>query len=388
LNIELLNIKVQEYIKKYKEDTAKLIFSGSPFNNIDAKELAQQIESSRKAKDKLPTWYKLKQVVYPPKLNLEQTSSEIAAHYKASLVYGKTLADITGGFGVDSCFFSERFETVHHFEINEELSEIAAFNFKQLGKKNIQCFSEDGLKRATENSYDVIYADPSRRHESKGKVFFLRDCLPNIPENLDPLLDSCSTLMVKTSPMLDISEGLNELKNVFEIHIVAINNEVKELLWLMRKDHQKETLIKTINISKHTSEIFDFYWNREAEVVYGQPERFLYEPNAALMKSGGYNVVSEAFKLKKLHKNTHLYTGSLLREFPGRRFVIEKVVPYSKSDMRTSITFNKANVSTRNFKESVDAIRKKWKIKDGGEIFLFFTTVENDKKVMLICSKL
>ncbi len=387
MNKYILNTKVQEFIKNYSETTTKLAFSGSPFDTITVQELIQQIESRRKAENKLPSWYKTEKIYYPPKLNLEQTSSEITATYKAIIVKGKLLADITGGFGVDSYFFSKSFEKVHHFEIDQELSKIADYNFEMLEAKNIECFAENGLFALSKNIYDVIYADPSRRQNTGGKVFILKDCTPNIPDNLTDLLKNCKVLLLKTSPMLDITVGLSELKHVFEIHIVAVSNEVKELLWILKKDFEGSPIIKTINFATDKREIFDFEWDKKANAIYSQPLRFLYEPNAALMKSGAFELLSDAFKIKKIHKHTHLYTSESLREFPGRRFVIEKCFPYSKTEIKKNIDFGKANVATRNFPETVEILRKKWKIKEGGEVYLFFITDLEGKKQVLICSK-
>ena len=365
-----------------------MAFAGSPFENISVQELIQQIDSRKKVEKKLPHWVKTPNIMFPPKLNLEQTSSEITAKYKASLVKGETLADITGGFGIDSYFFSEKIDTVHHFEINPTLSEIAAHNFKVLGKHNVTCFSEDGLKTVLNKKYSIIYADPSRRHNSKGKVFFLKDCQPNIPENISEIANQCDQFLLKTSPMLDISVGLGELQNVSEIHIVAIDNEVKELLWLLKKDFSQNLKIKTINFTKSGAETFDFNWNEAATANYSLPQKYLYEPNAAILKSGAFDLVSEKLKLNKLHKNTHLYTSENLIDFPGRSFLIEKIVLYSKSEMRAALNFKRANISTRNFPETVGVLRKKWRIADGGEVYLFFVTNLEEKKQMLICSKI
>ena len=386
-NIAILNTEVQDFIWNFEGDVSKLAFSGSPFEKVTVQELMQQIESRRKTEKKLPTWFETPNILFPPKLNLEQTSSETTAKYKASLVKGSSLADITGGFGVDSFFFSEKFQTVHHFETNEALSEIAQHNLKALKRDNVSCFSEDGLIAVLNNKYDVIYADPSRRHDSKGKVFFLKDCQPDIPSNISEMLNSCDQFLLKTSPMLDVSAGLNELQNVLEIHIVAIDNEVKELLWLLQKDAADTLKIKTINFTKLEIETFDFIWNESRAAEYSLPKKYLYEPNAAILKSGAFDLVSEKLKLNKLHKNTHLYTSEFLVDFPGRVFLIEKIVPYTKSEMRLALPFKKANIATRNFPESVEALRKKWKIADGGNIYLFFVTNLEDKKEMLVCSK-
>ncbi len=387
INTALLDIEVQNFIRTIHADISALVFSKSPFERVTMQELIQQIESREKTKKKLPTWFKTPNILFPPKLNLEQTSSEITAKYKASLVHGKTLADITGGFGVDSFFFSSNFSKVHHFEINLELSEIANHNFKVFEKTNIECFSEDGLSAVLKTTYDVVYVDPSRRHDSKGKVFFLKDCQPNIPENISDLLNHCDQFLLKTSPMLDLSVGFNELQNVSEIHIVAVDNEVKELLWLLKKDASDETKIKTINFTKPDTETFDFKWNETARAAYSLPQKYLYEPNAAILKSGAFELVSEKLNLNKLHKNTHLYTSEILIDFPGRSFMVEQVIPYSKSAMRSALSFKKANIAIRNFPESVALLRKKWKITDGGDVYLFFVTNLEGKKEMIICSK-
>jgi len=386
LNKALLTSEVQEFIFTYKEDISKLAFSGSPFSEISTTELLQQIESRRTIEKKLPTWHQTKKIVYPPKLNLEQTSSEPTAHYKAGLVQGQTLADLTGGFGVDSFYFAENFESITYFDTNKSLSVIAAHNATIFGKKNIDHVAKDGIEAICNLQFDVLYLDPSRRSKSKGKVFFLNDCEPNVPKHLAYLLARCNTLLLKTSPMLDISIGLQELMQVAEIHVVALQNEVKELLWVIHKNPKENVTIHTVNLSPNTAEHFSFEMEKVPEIVYAAPLRFLYEPNAAIMKAGGFQHISEAFKLKKLHKHSHLFTSEALREFPGRRFSIDKVVPYTKKEMR-GITFAKANITTRNFPESVATLRKKWNIKEGGDVYLFFTTLENEDKIMLICAK-
>jgi hypothetical protein len=349
--------------------------------------LIQQIESRKKSKNKLPSWYQAKQIYYPPKLNIEQSSSEITAKYKTSIINGDKIADITGGFGIDSYYFSNAFKKVQYFELNKCLSEIAAHNFSILKKNNIQCFPEDGLKYVLKEEYDVIYADPSRRHESKGKVFFLKDCEPNIPFHLPALLKHCKKLLIKTSPMLDISIGLNELQFVSELHIVALNNEVKELLWIITPNFQGIPYIKTININKDRMDVFNFYLNDTSEVDYTIPEKYLYEPNAAIMKSGAFDLITERYQIKKLHKHSHLYTNDELISFPGRQFIINKVTPYQKKYLKEFLNIEKANISIRNFPESVAFLRKKLRIKDGGDLFLFFTTTEGNKKIILSCTK-
>ena len=387
MNQAILNTQVQEFIKKYKGDVAKLAFSGSPFPNISSLELIQQIESRNAIEKKLPTWFTAQHIYYPPRLNLEQTSSEMTAKYKASLVHGATIADLTAGFGVDGYYFSKNFAEVSCYEINRGLSEISRHNFKTLQIENISCFAENGLDGIQGNFYDVIYMDPSRRHDSKGRVFYLKDCEPNVTENIPFLFKHCKTILLKTSPMLDITQGFKELSNVSEVHIVAVGNDVKEVLWILKEDANESPQIKTLNFSIHGVETFNFEWTNIGSAQYSSPKQFLYSPNGAIMKSGAYALISEKFELYKLHKNTHLYTSDTLKEFPGRRFRIDRVVSYSKKDMKRLVQYDKANIATRNFPESVAVIRKKWRIKEGGDTYLFFVTIENDQKVVLVCSK-
>ena len=387
MNNAILNKNVQSFIVNYTDPTSNLAFAGSPFLEITVQELIQQIESRRKIETKLPTWYTQNSVYFAPKLNLEQTSSELTAIYKASLVNGDSLADITGGFGVDSYYFSKKIKSVDCFEINKELSQISKHNFDILENRNIQCFNTNGLDEVLKRSYDVIYADPSRRHDKKGKVYLLEDCEPNIPKNMVQLLQRSKILMLKTSPMLDLTAGMNSLSGVFQIHIVAVNNEVKELIWILSKDAPLLPDIYTINIKNCSSEKFNFKWNATTETSFHKPLRYLYEPNAAILKSGAFNILSKEFEVYKLHKHSHLYTSNTLQEFPGRRFVITNLISYTKSDIKRNIGFKKANITTRNFPESVASLRKRWKINDGGDNYLFFTTIANEQKVVIVCSK-
>lgn len=385
-NAALLSSEVQDFIKNFKGDITSLAFSGSPFSEVSTQELMTQISGRNRIEKKLLEWFHTNNIIYPPQLNLEQTSSEQTAEYKASLVSGKTLADITGGFGVDSFYFSEKFEQIFHFETNTELSHLAKHNFRIFGKSNIHCLNTDGLRGIEEKTYDVIYADPSRRDATKGKVFYLKDCEPNIPEVLDSLLSQGSKLMIKTSPMLDLSIGIEELRYVTEIHIVAVKNDVKELIWIVDRTKTEEISIHTINFEGNHKQQFSFTRSKAGSPTYSNPQKFLYEPNAAIFKSGAFNLISEEFRIHKLHSNTHLYTAEELIDFPGRRFRITDYLPYTKSEMR-KLRIPKANIAIRNFPESVETLRKKWKIKSGGSIYMFFITNWDGKKEVLVCEK-
>ncbi|WP_438712289.1 THUMP-like domain-containing protein [Aquimarina muelleri] len=393
MNIKILDKKVQEFITQKSDNTSDisaLVLSGSPFDGISVQELAQQVQSKRKAKIKLPTWYSKKEIYYPQTLNLEQTSSETTALYKSNLVSGDSLIDLTGGFGIDDYYFSKRVKKVMHCELNADLSIIAAHNFKTLGSENIKTYSSNGLDILKNQTFvDWIYIDPSRRHDTKGKVFFLEDCLPNVPDNLDFLFQKSNNILLKTSPLLDIQIGINALKNIKEIHVVAVNNEVKELLWVLDKTYKEDIKIITVNIQKSGNQIFSFIQKEEAQqsITIGEPTKYLYEPNSAILKSGGFLSISATFKIKKLHLHSHLYSSDQIIDFPGRKFEILSVYPYQKKIIsKTGI--NKANITTRNFPESVATLRKKHKIKDGGDIYLFFTTDHTNKKIVIACKKM
>ena len=217
----------------------------------------------------------------------------------------------------------------------------------------------------------------------------LKDCLPNVPELLENYFQFSDKILIKTAPILDITSGLNELKNVKTIHIIAINNEVKELLWEIEKEYEESITIKTIHFNKEKEELFEFILNEEIETnIYILPKKYIYEPNAAILKSGAFEWVAHHFKLEKLHQHSHLYTSDEIIDFPGRVFVIERKFEYTKNEMKEFLQNTKANITTRNFPETVEKIRAKWKISDGGNIYVFFTTDANNRKIVLICSKI
>ncbi len=391
MNKLILNTGVQDFIfQKISSDIMSVLLREPIFEGIAQKELAEQIEAKKKCQDKLPTWFNTPNIYYPNKLNIEQTSSELTAQYKAQIVDGKSLIDLTGGFGVDSYFFSKKMESVLHCEINPELSEIAHHNFEILGQANIECFPVNGidfLKNSSSN-FDWVFVDPSRRNDKKGKVFLLEDCLPNLPEHLPLLFEKAQNVLVKTSPLLDIKMGIIELNFVKEVHVVAVQNEVKELLFILEKGFKGSIEIKTINLQPKQNDEFDFLLEKEQHINidFGEPASYLYEPNAAILKSGGFKSVAKAYGLKKLHPHSHLYTSEEILDFPGRRFKVQHILPYSKKSLK-SISLSKANITTRNFPISVAELRKKHKIKDGGDCYLFFTKDQNDTLIVLNCSK-
>jgi hypothetical protein len=391
LNTAILQPKVQHFIVDHlKSDITKLILKGSPFDDISIQELANQIIAKQKSEQKLKTWFSTENIYYPPKISIEQTSSEITANYKSTLLIGASIIDITGGFGVDCFFFSRQFKDVIHCEINEDLSTIVKHNYQQLNIKNIETISGNGIEflKNSDTTFDCIYIDPSRRNDTKGKVFLLKDCLPNVPENIDFLFTKTTQILLKNSPILDISSAITELKFVKEIHVVAIKNEVKEVLFLLEKNYEGDIQIKTINIQKEDTQRFDFKLKEAVTSIYSEPLSYLYEPNAAILKSGGFHQISKQLNLFKLHQHSHLYTSEQLIDFPGRIFKIRNVINYDKKKLKKLLTEKKANITTRNFPKTVAQIRKETGIKDGGTSYIFFTTDNKNELKSIICSKI
>lgn len=391
MNTLLLKEEIQEYIKaNLALNASDIALKKSPFNGVEPSELAQQFFGKQKAKKKFPSFFKNQGIYYPPKLNIEQTSSQETAVYKAGIVNGETLIDCTGGLGVDTYFFSKKIKEVVHCELNKSLQQIALHNFNALKAKNIISKNINGLEFAfTQKKIDWIYIDPSRRNKTKGKVFMLADCLPNVPDKLEALFEVSDNILIKTAPILDISVGMNELKYVAEIHVVALNNEVKELLWVLKKGIVSPPILKAVNFKNNTSSIVELNFKEDAfaEVKYHLPQKYLYEPYVSVMKLGVFNWVAYYFNVKKLHPNTHLYTSNTLKSFEGKRFEIIRWCFYSKKEMKEFVGV-KANVVTKNFKLTVADLRKKHKILEGMERYLFFVTNMNNKLIVVDCNKI
>ncbi len=356
-----------------------IALKSSPFDGVTPQELAQQVAGRKKTLEKLPSWHRTDAIYYPPGLNLEQASSEATARYKASLISGNWLLDLTGGFGVDSYFFSLQSDRVDYFEINAGLAEIAGHNFRQLGATNIRVHPGDGLDYLrglqSDNRPDWIYADPSRRHSKKGRVIRLEDYTPDIPGNLDLLLGTSENLLVKTSPMLDISAGLKALGQVTDVHVVAVANEVKELLWVIRREAPDGPRIHACDLSDEHPP-FRFHPEEEAaaDSRLAKPAEYLYEPGAALLKAGAFKLAGTRYGLGKLHRHTHLYTSEKLIPYPGRRFRILEDLAYKPG----RLPYREGHVNSRNFPEDVARIRKRNRIKSGGNTYLFFVRVADD----------
>jgi hypothetical protein len=391
MNLGILSTEIQGFINNsLQANISKLALSKNPFPEIDWKEIINQIVSKNKSKSKLPTWFTTEKIYYPPSISIEQTSSEITAKYKANLLSGKSIIDLTGGFGVDCYYFSKKFEKVIHCEKNTELSEIVKHNYEKLLVNNIECLAQNSSEvlSNSEANFEWIYIDPSRRSDIKGKVFLLKDCLPNVPASLDLYFSKSKNILIKTAPILDITAGINELNHIKSIHIIAIDNEVKELLWILEKEYSGEIEITSINIQKEKTDSNSFILGQNTPTTFALPKMFLYEPNAPLLKSGGSDNLSKALGVDKLHPHSHLFTNMKLIDFPGRRFMIETVIPFKKEELKKHVEKKKMNITTRNFPLQVEEIRKKHKIAEGGNVYTFFTTNINDEKIVLICNKI
>lgn len=388
----LLKPEIQEFINNnLTSDIQKLALKKNPFPDFDWKTIINQIHAKQKAQHKLPTWFNTKNVLFPSVLSIEQTSSEPLAKFKSSLISGKKLIDLTGGFGIDCYYFSKHFTKVVHCEFNEELSDIVASNITAFGIQNIKTSKGDSLETLQQlNEYfDWIYIDPARRSDSKQKVFLLKDCTPNVPENLTEYFKFTNRILIKTAPILDISAGIQELEFVKKIYIISLENEVKELLWILEKDFKNQIELEAVNIDKNGNEIrFSSQIEDDLFCDIDEPMQYLYEPFSSVMKTGNFNKIANYYKVSKLHQHSHLYTNNELIDFPGRKFEIENVLPYQKKEMKTFFENQKCNITIRNFPISVEEIRKKWKIKDGGSKFAFFTTNNKNEKIVIVCNKI
>lgn len=401
LNNNLPNIGFSEaeldFIQKYKqEDVTKLVLKSAQFKGLDVKKLAAQILSRQKASKKLPEWSAVEKLIFPPALSVEQCSSEATAKYKSSLISGKTLVDITGGMGVDSFYLSKNFETTHYYEQQEEVAKTASYNFDLLNANGISVHHQDSIASLTNTNdkVDWVYADPARRDANRQKVVLLSDCMPDIKFHLPTLFEHTSNILLKTSPLLDIDLAAQELKSVKEIHVIGYEHECKELLFNIDKNFEPGDLVIKAQIINSEGRVvssvaFTRKQEREAEIELCEPLVYLYEPHPAVLKAGAFKYLGAAFGVKKLAVHSHLYTSEkLVSDFPGRIFEIIGVSKPDAKEINSYVTDNKANLTLRNFPAKIDDLRKKWRLKEGGNIYLFATTLFNQKKTVVVTKKL
>jgi hypothetical protein len=394
---ELLNSQVIDFILKHEnDDVNELLLKHKNIEGVPASVIADQIRGRQKSKDKLPVLYRNTQIIYPPTVNLEQSSSEQTARFKLSFVkdlFGNNLplqgADLTGGFGVDACFLSTAFSQYHFIEPNTTLIGIARHNHQVLAAKNIAYENTDAADFLNKLSgrLDFVYIDPSRRAAGNTKVFSLADCEPELISLQHEIFLRSPYMLVKTSPLLDLKVGIKELQFVKRVIVVSVNNECKEILFFCEKDFAGEPRIEAVNLFENAEPAeFRFLFSEEnqAEPRFSQASVFLYEPNASILKAGAFKLMSTRFGLHKLHVNTHLYTSDdLIQNFPGRIFrVIDTVKPDPKV-LSKYFPAGQANVTTRNYPLSVADLKKKTGLKDGGDKFLIGFTDAKQKSVVV-----
>ncbi len=389
--------ETQLFIRKHQSDDIRaLALQAKKYPNVDMPTAITQIAGRQVAAEKIPSWKEIEDIWYPKHLSLEQCSSEITARYKASLLQGESLTDLTAGFGIDCSFLASNFKSATYVERQEELCEIATHNFPLLHLNHITVRNEDGIAYLQAMSpVDCIFLDPARRNEHGGKTVAISDCEPDVAELEELLLSKANRIMIKLSPMLDLSLALKELRHTQEVHILSVNNECKELLLLLGQNPPAEVPIHCVNLfTKGEQEEQHFVFTREqeqrSECAYTDAlGNYLYEPNASLLKAGAFRSTATAYPVKKLNPNSHLYTSDpLLSGFPGRIFRIVNQCSFNKKEIKESLAdLKKANLTVRNFPATVAELRKRINLAEGGDTYLFASTLNNGQKILIRCEK-
>ena len=392
-----ISSETQQFIREHQSDNVHTLALQAPkYPNIDMPTAITQIAGRQIAAEKIPSWKELESIWYPKHLSLEQCSSETTARYKANLLQGESLTDLTGGFGIDCSFIASGFQSVTYVERQEELCEIAAHNFPILNLNHITVRNEDGVTYLKAMSpVDYIFLDPARRNEHGGKTVAISDCEPDVAELEELLLSKANRIMVKLSPMLDLSLALKDLRHTQEAHILSVNNECKELLLLLGQEVPTEVPIHCVNIAtKGERKEQHFVFTREQELrsecAYTDTlKNYLYEPNLSLLKAGAFRCIATAYPVEKLHPNSHLYTSDILiADFPGRAFRIINQCSFNKKEIKSSLSdLKKANLTVRNFPATVAELRKRINLPEGGDTYLFASTLNNGQKILIRCEK-
>ena len=398
----------------------ELLLNASRYQGVDVKAAVVQIKARRQIQNKLPEWYRDERLAFPSVLAAEQCSSEITALYKQRLVQsGDRVCDLTGGLGVDTYYLSKKVRHVTYVEKDEACCHAVQSNLQLLGATNVQVIHGDAVELLTHNDgrlsgVNVFYIDPARRGTGNKRLYAISDCEPDLMK-IGALLPATYRIIIKLSPMLDITQTLNQIPHVSEVHVVSVRNECKELLAIagnvpseadLHGDDLSEKTRETVCQAMADPEIFCVnYTSDEAEqsfrfrladeraavVPFAQSTgRYLYEPNASILKAGAYKSVALQYGVAKLHKSSHLYTSDQpVMSFPGRQFEITDVLPFNNRTCKTlHATIPQANISVRNFPLTADELRKRTRIHDGGEVYIFATTLSNDQKALIICRKL
>lgn len=401
-----------EFIQQYRnDDVRQLAFLASKYPEVDAVFALDQIRGWQIAQTKLPRWAMVDGLQYPPHLSMEQCSSEPTADYKAAVAHRlaseslrtneKALfVDITGGFGVDFSYIASALDIkAVYVERNEVLCNLARHNFPLLGLDKAEVVCGDGEEYAKKlEKATMVYIDPARRDEHGARTYGIEDCTPNILELLPMLMQKTDYVVVKLSPMLDwhsavaaVDGCLDGSSCVTEVHIVSLANECKELLMVVAHGKQKLKVV-CINGNQQFAYCPDedvapvSYSDSEADAIVCS---YLFEPNASIMKAGCFQALAAKYGVCGVGRNSHLFVSKTdVAEFPGRRFVVEAMSTMNKKELkRTLANITKANITTRNFPLSVAELRKRLKLKDGGDVYLFATTLADDSHVILVCKK-
>ncbi|MGB3592490.1 MAG: methyltransferase [Nonlabens sp.] len=393
MNQELLLEEVRNYLASHiHTHPATFALQKHPFDNITSQELTQQLVGMQKAITKFPSLYKNPNVLYPPKVNLEQTSSELTANYKAKLALGETFIDLTGGFGLDVYAFAKAGLRTTHIEQNNSLAVYSRQLFKAFSL-TVETRTGDGIALLTREGrpYDTIYLDPGRKTHKTQKAIQLEDYEPNVLDYLEVLLQRCRRLLIKTSPMLDITAGLSALKYVRELHVVAVKNEVKEMVWVIQNSKhpiQGHTQISCVNILSEQENFSFVEGENNDSIEFSEPLKYLYEPNAAIMKAQAFGELASRYGMKKLATSSHLFTSQLRHRFPGRVFQIIKVQRYKPKLIKRNYGNGRYGVVARNFKIPVAAIREKFNLGENRQQYLFFTTDHAQQQIVIEVTKL
>lgn len=395
-----MNTATRDFIESHLNDDVRQLALQKFPDDVDKMLVLNQIEARQLLSKKVPSWASNPDLLFPKHLSIEQCSSELTAKYKASIIEGgDVFVDLTGGLGIDSYFLSEQFKTSYCVENQKELCDLAEHNFTVLGRK-ITVVNEDSESFLSKNqNFDLVFIDPARRDIYNRKMVSLHDCSPDVVklvETFPEMSPRKPSFLIKASPMLDISLITNELKNISEIHIVSVKNECKEILIKIEPgfdDELKYFCLNFVGNDLKSAQLFEFSEHSEsfANSNYAPTiKRYLYEPNASLMKSGAFKLISQRFVIDKLHVNSHLYTSdNLIPDFPGRIFEVVGFAPFNKrikKDLLKDIT--EASVATRNFPLSANELRKNLNLKESDKNFVFGTTLIGEKKVVILCKKI
>ncbi len=386
-----MNEATLEFIRIHAdEDVRQLAFLGKKNPEVDMAYALDQIAGRQKARVKIPSWASIDGIVYPPHISMEQCSSEQTARYKARIAgNGEKIVDLTAGFGVDMAFMSAGFKQAVHVEMQPQLCAISSENYKHLGLNHVQVVCNDGVGYLHQMEHaDLIFIDPARRDQHGARTYGIADCTPNVLEIIDEMLQKADRVMIKLSPMLDWQKTVADVGNVSQVHIVSVGNECKELLLEVKKGKDEKVKVFCVN----DDQVFS-YEIGETHPFTPSPLHsftFLYEPNASVMKAGCFNLISHRFGITQPNANSHLFLSDKLVEgFPGRGFVIERVSTMNKRELKEALAgIDKANIAVRNFPLSVADLRKRLKLKDGGDVYIFATTDAKKGHLVMVCRKI